>query len=176
MKKIISLLCCVGMISLSLNLTAVFAASHNQEAQEYLDSINKILSERNEYLLESNYEKIKEIDLKLDQMGVKEISSSEVIEKNLQIKDGPQPYITSGITNVSFRITGWITYTNPNNGKKYQVQTLFATPNSKSSCLKSKGTYVANKSHFTASAAQVGISAVVLAIFHMLEVFSLSLI
>lgn len=100
-------------------------------------------------------------------MGVKEISSSEVIEKNMQIKDGPEPYasIPSGITNVSFRITGWITYTNPNNGKKYQIQTLFATPNSKSSCLKSKGNYVANKSNFTASAAQVGISTVVGALY-----------
>ena len=146
MKKIISLLCCISKISLNINLTVVLVTSNNQE-----------------YLLKSNYEQIKEIDLKLDQMGVKDISSSEVIENNSQIKNRPQPYtsIPLGITNLSFRITGWITYTNPNNGKKYQVQTLFATPNNKSSCLKSKGNYVANKSNFTAFTAQVEISTVV---------------
>lgn len=49
MKKIISLLCCISKISLNINLTVVLVTSNNQE-----------------YLLKSNYEKIKEIDLKLD--------------------------------------------------------------------------------------------------------------
>lgn len=156
MKKFVASFVCLFLVLSCFGISPVFALG-NDSNEDYLKRINEILKDRNQYVLEDNQEKVMECDKLLDSLDVKEISAEEVIEKNGGKKSRASIPSTK---NVSFRITGWITYTYPHNGKKYQIQTLFASPNNSDSILKKYGNYTVNKRNFTASNTKVGVKVV----------------
>ena len=126
------------------------ALSKDTDIDSLFKEMNRISSERNNYLLDGNDEGVKLCDEKLQKLGLKEVTSEEIAELDNDFIKSTRIQARVAIPyskNCTWKSTGWITYTYVN-GEKYQIKTLIAYPNAKKSALKGTGNYSINKASF----------------------------
>ncbi len=130
MKKTLSLILVFAIISMTA--TTAFADVTVDDSAE----VTALLQKRAEFICLEEYDKVQQIDEQLRKYGVERLTAKEV-QKRFSDVDGIAPYVlapdASNVDWASMRKT-YI-----KNGVTYEVQTLIAQPNSKSSNLKKSG-------------------------------------
>lgn len=105
--------------------------------------IDALLDKRAEYILSENNEKINELDIQLNSLGVTKLTSSETYQlfNNTEYTNNSiTTYVTKPVSDTITWFTSRSDYTY--NGTTYEIQTLTAQANSKNSNLTKTGTKV----------------------------------